>query len=221
VPETSYLASWSGGKDGCFAVYRALEKGYNVSRLVNFISKEYQRVNFHGTEKRLVQLQGQAVGIPVFQPETTFGNYTEDFKDAVRSLLSADVRGMVFGDIYNDQHLAWVQGVCANLGIEAVEPLWGMSTDDVINDFIGAGFEAVIVAADARLIGEEWLGKRVDKDFITYLKSKGIDPCGESGEYHTIVVDGPLFKKKIEIAEGRTIRRGDYWFLDTVKYHLA
>jgi diphthine-ammonia ligase len=219
VPD--YLASWSGGKDGCFAVYRALEKGYNVSRLVNCVAKEYQRVNFHGTEKRLVQLQGQAVGIPVFQPETTFGNYTDDFKNAVRSLLPEGIRGMVFGDIYNDQHLAWVQGVCSDLGIEAVEPLWGMSTDDVINDFLEAGFEAVIVAADARLIDQEWLGRRVDKDFIAYLKSKAIDPCGESGEYHTIVVNGPLLKQRIEITEGRTIRRGDYWFLDTVKYHLA
>jgi diphthine-ammonia ligase len=216
-----YLASWSGGKDGCFACYRAREQGYNVSRLVNCVAKDYQRVNFHGTEKRLVQLQGQAVGIPVFQPETTFGNYTEDFKAAVRSLLPEGIKGMVFGDIYNDQHLAWVQGVCSDVGIEAVEPLWGLSTDDVINDFLEAGFEAVIVAADARLIDAEWLGRCVDRDFIAYLKARDIDPCGESGEYHTIVVNGPLFKKKIEITEGRTIRRGDYWFLDTVKYHLA
>ena len=216
-----YLASWSGGKDGCFAVYRALGKGYKVSRLVNCVAKEYQRVNFHGTEKRLVQLQGEAVGIPVFQPETTFGSYTEDFKAAVRTLLPQGIRGMVFGDIYNDQHLAWVQGVCSSLSIEAVEPLWGMSTDDVINDFLEAGFEAVIVAADARLIDEEWLGRVVDNDFIAYLKAKAIDPCGESGEYHTIVVNGPLFKRRIEITEGRTIRRGDYWFWDTVKYHLA
>jgi diphthine-ammonia ligase len=221
VPETNYLVSWSGGKDGCFAVYRALEKGYNVSHLVNCVAREYQRVNFHGTEKRLVQLQGQAVGIPVFQPETTFGNYTENFKDAVRTLLPEGIKGMVFGDIYNDQHLAWVQGVCSDLGIEAVEPLWGMSTDGVINDFLSAGFEAVIVAADARLIDEEWLGRCIDSDFIAYLKSKDIDPCGESGEYHTIVVNGPLFKKKIEITESRTIRRGDYWFLDTINYHIV
>jgi len=221
VPEKTYLASWSGGKDSCFACYRALAQGYEISHLVNFISKEYKRVSFHGTEKRLVQMQGEAIGIPVFQKETTFGNYTEDFKDAVRSLLPEGIKGMVFGDIYNDEHLKWVEGVCAELGIEAVEPLWGKSTDEVINGFLDAGFEAVIVAAKASLIEQEWLGRQVDREFIDYLKSKAIDPCGESGEYHTLVVNGPLFKRKIEITEGQTIKRGDYWFLNTINYRIV
>ena len=221
MPEKTYLASWSGGKDSCFAVYRALAQGYRVSHLVNFLSKEYQRVSFHGTEKRLVQLQGEAIGIPVFQKETTFGNYTEDFKDAIRALMPDGIKGMVFGDIYNNEHLKWVEGVCAEVGIEAVEPLWGKSTESVINDFLDAGFEAVIVGAKDSLIDEEWVGKRLDRDFIDYLESEAIDPCGESGEYHTLVVNGPLFKRKIEITESRTIKRGDYWFLDTVSYKLV
>jgi diphthine-ammonia ligase len=221
VPEKTYLASWSGGKDGCFACYLALAQGYKVSHLVNCVAKEYQRVNFHGTEKRLVQMQGEAVGIPVFQKETTFGNYTEDFKNAIRTLLPEGIKGMVFGDIYNDEHLAWVEGVCTELGIEAVEPLWGKGTDDVINQFLEAGFKAVIVAAKASLIDEEWLGRQVDGEFSDYLKSKAVDPCGESGEYHTVVVDGPLFKRRIEITESRTIKRDEYWFLDTINYRLV
>jgi uncharacterized protein (TIGR00290 family) len=217
----SYISSWSGGKDGCFACYRALVQGYKISHLVNCVAKEYQRVNFHGTEKRLIQLQGQAIGIPVLQKETTFGNYERDFKEAVKSLLPQGVKGMVFGDIYNDEHLKWVQGVSADLGIEAIEPLWGESTEEIVSDFIDAGFEAVIVAADARLIEEGWLGKSLTRDFFDYLKTRNIDPCGESGEYHTLVVNGPLFKKRIEITESRTIRRENYWFLDTLKYRLA
>jgi diphthine-ammonia ligase len=219
VPD--YLASWSGGKDGCFACYLALAQGYKVSHLVNFISKQYQRVNFHGTEKQLIQLQGEAIGIPVFQRETTPDGYEAKFKEAVRTLLPEGIEGMVFGDIYNDEHLAWVERVCADLSIEAVEPLWGKSTDDVIDQFLDAGFEAVIVAANASLIDQEWLGRGVDRDFSEYLKSKNIDPCGESGEYHTLVVNGPLFKRRIEITESRTIRRGDYWFLDTISYKLV
>lgn len=217
----SYVVSWSGGKDGCFAGYLALAQGYEISHLVNFISQEFKRVSFHGTEARLIQLQSQAIGIPVRQQETTPDEYEQGFKEGVRSLLPGGVKGMVFGDIYNDQHLAWVEGVCADLGIEAVEPLWGKSTDDVISQFLDAGFEAVIVAADARLIDQGWLGRQVDRDFINYLKARGIDPCGESGEYHTLVVDGPLFKRRIEITETRTIKRDGYWFLDTVKYRLA
>jgi len=219
VPD--YIASWSGGKDSCFACYLALGQGYKISHLVNFISREFKRVSFHGTEARLIQLQSQAIGIPVFQKETTRDGYEQEFKEAVRSLLPSGIKGMVFGDIYNDEHLAWVERVCADLGIEAVEPLWGKSTDDVISQFLDAGFEAVIVAADARLIDQAWLGRRVDRDFINYLKAKGVDPCGESGEYHTVVVNGPLFKKRLEITDSHTIRRGDHWFLDTVKYRLV
>jgi len=128
---------------------------------------------------------------------------------------------MVFGDIYLDEHKEWVEKVCADLGIEAVEPLWGKSTESILTGFIDAGFEAVIVSAKAELIDEEWVGRGVDRDFMDYLKSKNIELCGENGEYHTLVVSGPLFKSRIEITESRTIKRDSYWFLDTRKYQLV
>ena len=221
MPEKTYLASWSGGKDSCFACHRALAQGYKISHLVNFISRQYQRVSFHGTEKRMVQLQSQAIGIPVLQKETTPDGYEQEFKEAVRGLLPEGIKGMVFGDIYLDEHKEWVERVCAELGIEAVEPLWGKSPGSVLSGFIEAGFEAIIVSAKAELIDEEWVGRGVDRDFMNYLKSKDIDLCGENGEYHTLVVNGPLFKRKIEITESRTIKRDGYWFLDTLNYHLA
>jgi uncharacterized protein (TIGR00290 family) len=221
VLEKSYLASWSGGKDSCFAVYQALVQGYRVSRLVNFISQEYQRVRFHGTEKRMIQLQAQAIGIPVYQKETTPNGYEAEFKEAVRALLPEGIEGMVFGDIYLDEHKEWVERVCAELGIEAVEPLWGKSTESILTGFINAGFEAVVVGAQADKIGEEWLGRRVDRDFMNYLKSNNVDLCGENGEYHTLVLNGPLFKRRLEIIESRTIRRERHWMLDTVKYRLV
>ncbi len=221
MPEKTYLASWSGGKDSCFAGYRALAQGYKISRLVNFISQQYQRVSFHGTEKRMIQLQSQAIGIPVLQKETTADGYEQEFKEAVRTLLPEGIKGMVFGDIYLDEHKEWVERVCADLGIEAIEPLWGKSTESILTGFIDAGFEAVVVGAKAELIEEEWLGRGVDRDFMNYLKSRNIDLCGENGEYHTLVVNGPLFKRRIEITESRTIKRDGYWFLDTVNYHLV
>ena len=221
MPEKTYLASWSGGKDSCFAVYQALAQGYKVSRLVNFISQEYQRVRFHGTEKRMIQLQAQAIGIPVFQKETTAGGYEAEFKEAVRALLPEGIEGMVFGDIYLDEHKEWVERVCAELGIEAVEPLWGRSTESILTGFIDAGFEAVVVGAQADKIDQEWLGRRVDRDFMNYLKSGNIDLCGENGEYHTLVINGPLFQRRLEIIESRTIRRDRHWMLDTVSYQIV
>ena len=218
---SDYLASWSGGKDSCFACHLALAQGYKISHLVNFISQQYQRVSFHGTEKRLIQLQSQAIGIPVLQKETTPDGYEAEFKEAVLALLPEGIKGMVFGDIYLDEHREWVERVCAELGIEAVEPLWGESTESVLSGFIEAGFEAIVVGAKAQLIDQEWVGRGVDIDFMNYLKSKDIDLCGENGEYHTLVVNGPLFKRKIEITKSRIVKRDGYWFLDTVKYKLV
>ncbi len=216
----SYISSWSGGKDSCLACYRALNEGYEISHLVNFISQEFKRVSFHGTESRLIQMQSRAIDIPLFQKETTPDGYEKEFKEAVRSLLPQGIEGMVFGDIYLDEHREWVERVCGELGIEAIEPLWGGSTENILTDFIDAGFEAIVVGAQARLIDQEWLGRRVDGDFMNYLKSKNIDLCGENGEYHTLVVNGPLFKRRIEVTESRTIKRDNYWFLDTLKYRL-
>jgi diphthine-ammonia ligase len=217
----SYISSWSGGKDSCFACYLALGQGYEISHLVNFISQEFKRVSFHGTEARLVQLQSQAIGIPLLQKETTWEGYESEFKEAVRSLLPQGIKGMVFGDIYLQEHRDWVERVCGELGIEAIEPLWNKDTEKIFTDFINTGFEAIIVSARAELIDEDWVGKRVDKNFMEYLKAKSIDLCGESGEYHTLVVNGPLFKRRIEVIESKTINRDNYWFLDTVKYRLS
>ena len=187
---------------------------------MNFISKEFHRVSFHGTEARLIELQSQAIGIPLLQKETTWDSYEQEFKEAVRSLIPAGVTGMIFGDIYLQEHKDWVERVCGELGIKAVEPLWGKSTKETITGFIDAGFEAVIVSANADLIDEEWVGRRVDKAFIDYLKKKNIDLCGENGEYHTLVIDGPIFNRRIELTQSKTINRDNYWLLDTIRYKL-
>jgi len=217
----SYVASWSGGKDSCSALYEAIDKGYEISHLVNFISKEFHRVSFHGTEARLIQLQSQAIGIPLLQKETTWDGYEQEFKEAVRSLIPGGVDGMVFGDIYLQEHKDWVGRVCSDLGIEAIEPLWGKNTEEILSGFIEKGFEAVIISAKSDQIDEDWIGRRVDKAFMEYLKGKNIDICGENGEYHTLVTNGPIFKRQIQLIESKVISRDNYWFLDTIRYELS
>ena len=217
----SYIASWSGGKDSCFVYYLAIRDGYQISHLVNFISKEFKRVSFHGTEDKLIQMQSSAIGIPLLQKETTWDGYEQEFKEAVRSLIPSGVKGMVFGDLYLQGHKDWVERVCGDLGIEALEPLWGKNPEEVLSSFIDDGFEAVIVSAQSKLIDEDWIGRRVDKAFTEYLKKKSIDICGENGEYHTLVINGPIFKRRIRLIESKTIARDNHWFLDTTKYQLG
>jgi len=216
----SYISSWSGGKDSCFAYYQALSEGYDISHLLNFISKEYQRVSFHGTEARLIQLQAESIGIPLLQKETTWDGYEQEFKDAVKSLIPEGVTGMVFGDIYLQEHKDWVERVCRELGIEAIEPLWGQDPERILLEFIDSGFEATIISAKSDLFDDKWIGQKVNKEFLSYLKDNNIDLCGENGEYHTFVTDGPMFKKKIEIAKSQPIMRDGHRFLDTLEYSL-
>lgn len=210
-----YISSWSGGKDSCFACYKASQAGYKVTNLINFILKEYKRVSFHGIEGRLIKIQSELTGIPLHQKETTPNNYENEFKDAVRSLKHYGIKGMIFGDIHLEEHRQWVEKVCKELGIEPIEPLWKRDTKKLMQDFVNNSFQAVVVSGQAKFIDKEWIGQSVNRDFIEYLKKKSdVDICGENGEYHTFVVAGPLFKGRIEITEKEVINKNGYWFLD-------
>jgi len=220
MTDINYVISWSGGKDSCLACYEALRRGYTVSYLVNFISTEPQRVRFHGTDVKLIQMQSQAIGISLIQKETTWNGYEQDFKVAIADLIPRGVKGMIFGDIYVQEHLDWVERVCADLGIIAVEPLWGQNPENILSSFIDSGFEAVVVSAKSDLIDKDWIGRKADRSFMQYLSKRGIDFCGENGEYHTLVTGGPIFKQRMQLLDSRTINKDGYWLLDTVKYQF-
>jgi uncharacterized protein (TIGR00290 family) len=129
---------------------------------------------------------------------------------------------MVFGDIYLDAHKVWVERVCSEIGIRAVEPLWNRKTTELLDEFIGLGFRTVVVSCQAEKLGKEFLGREVDRKFIREMEERNICPCGENGEFHTLVIDGPIFKKPIEILETGTVLKDGFWkhwFLDIKKYN--
>jgi uncharacterized protein (TIGR00290 family) len=220
------VTSWSGGKDSCLAHYKAVMQGYDVTQLVNFISREFRRVSFHGTRARLISQQAQSMGIPLVQHPIppNMSLYEQRFKEAVSTLKRKQVKGMVFGDIYLQEHKVWIESVCSELGITPILPLWGMAPDHVLSEFIEAGFEAVVVSINADILGEEWLGQRIDHSFLADLKKLGqgqeLDVCGERGEYHTLAVDGPSFRLRLEAIFGDKVQRNGYWFLDIPRCSL-
>jgi diphthine-ammonia ligase len=191
-----------------------------VTHLVNFISQEFRRVSFHGTRAHLISRQAQAIGISLAQyavpPDMAL--YERTFKKAATAQKRQGAEAMVFGDIYLDEHRDWVERVCGELGLMAVLPLWGKDPEELLKEFIGAGFEAVVISAKADIFSREWLGRTIDHgflgDFKRLVKGRDIDVCGEKGEYHTVVVDGPLFKQRLEITRGDRVQRDGYWFLD-------
>lgn len=220
------IASWSGGKDSCLACYKVIQQRHEVLFLLNFISRETQRGCFHGIDSKLMQAQAEAIGIPLVQKETTpdMKKYEEEFKEAVLELKKARIEGMVFGDVYLDEHKEWVERVCREIGIVPFEPLWHLSSEKIVEEFIGLGFKAIIVSAKADLFEENFVGREIDRDFLEFMKEKKICPCGENGEFHTFVYDGPIFKKRVQIFETQKIliSRGfwKHWFLDIRKYKL-
>ena len=218
------FTSWSGGKDSCFACYRAGISGLKVRYLLNMITEDGKRSWTHGQSTELLQVQSQAIGIPLVQRRTTMANYETEFKDMLLTLKQEGVRGGVFGDIDLDEHRQWVERVCHDVDITPYLPLWGQAQGKILTDFIDLGFEAIVVVAKADLFGEEWLGRKVDLSFIKQLdelrETKDITPCGESGEYHTFVTDGPLFNQRIEILETNKILREEHWFLEILNYEL-
>lgn len=219
------VSSWSGGKDSCLACYKALKSGYQIKHLLNFVSKEYKRCCFHGTEAELLKLQAELTGIPLVQKEVSpdMKKYEEEFKAAVSALKATGIESMVFGDIYLEEHKSWVERVCKELEIQPVEPLWNIPPDKIVEDFINAGFKAIVVSCKADLFGKDFIGRYLDNALLNELIKRNICPCGENGEFHTFVIDGPIFKKKIEITESQTIlKKGfwEYWFLDIKKYKI-
>lgn len=217
------ISSWSGGKDSCLACYKAIQQGYDVKLLLNFISRESKRGCFHGIEGRLLKFQADLIGIPLVQKEVSpdMQKYEEEFKAAVNAFRGADIGSMVFGDIYLLEHESWIERVCGELKINAVEPLWNNSPEKIIDEFLDAGFKSVIVSCKADIMGKEFLGRCIDRELVKELKQKGICPCGEKGEFHTLVVDGPIFSKPIKILKSEAIIKEGFWkhwFLDIQEY---
>ncbi len=216
------FVSWSGGKDSCLAYYRAANNGLNVCYLLNMATEDGMRSRSHGLSREVLGIQSEAMGIPLVQGKTTWDGYEEEFCKILLSLNEQGITDGIFGDIDLDIHREWVERVCSKCGITAHLPLWMEDQSKLLKEFIDSGFKAVIVAVDAAVMGEEWLGRQVDFRLLSYLaETNKITPCGEAGEYHTLVTGGPFFKKELEIVGAEKISRDNHWFLDikSCKYH--
>jgi uncharacterized protein (TIGR00290 family) len=213
------FASWSGGKDCCLALNRALAKGLDVRYLANTVTADGQRSCSHGIAAAVIRTQSKALGIPIMQRPTTGDNYRDEFVKMLQAFRQEGIEGGVFGDIDFNAHREWIEGVCRETGITPYLPLWLEDQHKLMEEFINAGFTAIVVAAKTELFGEEVLGRKIDRAFLKSL-GKDITPCGEAGEYHTLVIDGPIFNKRLEITASQKVTRGDHHFLEILGTEL-
>jgi uncharacterized protein (TIGR00290 family) len=208
---------FSGGKESCLSLYKAMQnKNIKIKYLLNMINEDGMYSRSHGISSELLKLQADAIGIPIVQRKTSWENYEEEFKKVVSEFKKENISYGIFGDIDLQEHREWVERVCKDLGIKPILPLWKEEREKLITEFIDAGFKAIVVSTRAEILGKEWLGRMIDEKFINSLKKINIDLCGELGEYHTFVYEGPIFKNKVGFDIGKKILKDKNYFLEII-----
>jgi uncharacterized protein (TIGR00290 family) len=214
------IASWSGGKDSAFALHKAMQEGHMVQNLL-IMMQDKATSNFHMIGSQLLDAQSDAMGIPIVKVPTTPETYEEEFRKALVDAKKKGIDGIITGDIYDValHEPGWLDKVTKEIGLTPVRPLWHRDTTEVLDEFIKEGFKATVVRVKKELLGMEWLERTLDRQFFNDLKKLGtVDLCGERGEYHTFVTDGPIFKKWIEIQETKTSTVNGWGRLEITKF---
>jgi len=199
-------AMWSGGKDSCLAVWKVIKAGKSVDKLICILNED-GKSRAHGLYKDTLIRQANAIGIDII-----FGKRYDELKEIVKLY---NIKEIVFGDIYLEVHRNWIENFCKSIEVKPIFPLWGCKTLDLAKEFISEGFKAYIVAVRKNLLN--LLGKKFDEKIIDYLVRIGIDPCGENGEFHTFVFDGPLFKQPVEVKFGKVWRNEKYYIIEILQ----
>ncbi len=210
------FVSWSGGKESVLACFRAIKNyNYKVKFFLNMVTQDGKFSHSHGVSSDLLKIQAQAIGISLIQRKTTWESYEQEFKKAIYYFKEKGIQAGVFGDIDLQEHRDWIEKVCKDTGIEAILPLWNKKREDILKEFIQTGFKAIVCSVNSLFLSENYLGRVIDERFIEELKTqKNIDLCGERGEYHTFVYDGPIFKNPVRFKIGEKNKRDKNWFLE-------
>jgi uncharacterized protein (TIGR00290 family) len=209
------FVSWSGGKEASLSCYKVKNlNDFEIRYLLNMTSEDARHSRTHGISSDLLRAQAAAIGIPIIQRKTSWESYEKEFKKAIANLRKENIQVGIFGDIDIQEHRDWVERVCKDINIKSILPLWKREREKLLEEFIQIGFKAIVVATNADFLGEEWLGRRIDRKLVKELKAIGIaDLCGEKGEYHTFVYDGPIFKDPVEFTTCEKTLKDKHWFL--------
>jgi len=207
----SAIFNWSGGKDSALALYKVQQSGqYEVQTLLTSVSEPYQRISMHGVRVALLEQQAASIGLPCHQlrlPETpTMDAYEQLMTSTLHSLQQRGATISIFGDIFLEDLRRYREEQLARVGMQAAFPLWGVPTSELIREFIGLGFKTITTCVNEKFLDQSFVGRIIDEDFLRALPAN-VDPCGENGEFHTFVFDGPIFKAPIAFEKGEVVHR--------------
>jgi uncharacterized protein (TIGR00290 family) len=212
------LLSWSGGKDSALALQRLRETGeLRVEGLLTTVTAEYDRISMHGVRRALLEAQAAAVGVPLrtvaIPPACTNDDYEARTGAALAAWADEGGRAVAFGDLFLTDVRAYRERLLAPHPLVPRFPLWGEDTGALARRFVALGFRAVLVCVDPKQLDPHFAGRAYDDALLDELPP-GADPCGENGEFHTFVYDGPIFRAPVSVTQGEVVERGGFVFAD-------
>jgi diphthine-ammonia ligase len=213
TPRPRAAVSWSGGKDSCAALQRARDT-FDVEAMITMCDEDAGRSRSHGLRPEVLDAQASRLGLARIIGRCAWSSYDAAFADALANAAARGITHVIFGDILFEEHRRWAERICAAAGLTAVEPLWGESTDALFDEWVSSGGEAVIVTARAEYLDESWLGRALRPEMFAELRQRGVDACGERGEYHTLVTGTPLFSAPLRWRRAGHVLRSGCWALD-------
>jgi len=212
------LFCWSGGKDSAMALHVLRSRpAFRVAALLTTVTESHDRISMHGVRRALLHRQAQSIGLPVHEvlipPQCVNPVYEARMEATLRVFYEQGVRKVAFGDIFLEDLRDYRERNLARIGMTALFPIWKQDTRELASRFLAEGFRAIAVCIDPAKLGPEFAGRELDHAFFRHLPPN-VDPCGENGEFHTFVFDGPVFRSPIAVRAGEVVKRDNFVFCD-------
>lgn len=213
--------SWSGGKDSALALYEIQKTGrYEILSLLTTVTEDYDRISMHGVRRILLEQQAESIGYSLEKVFISRNASNEEYEHKMREVLAkylaAGVSSMVFGDVFLEDVRKYREDNLSKMGMKGIFPIWKRDTSELAHSFMDLGFKAVITCVDSKVLDRRFAGRAYDKRFLSELPDT-VDPCGENGEFHSFVYDGPIFRERILYRKGDVVLRDDrFYFCDLI-----
>jgi diphthine-ammonia ligase len=220
--EKKVAVCWSGGKDSCLALYRVLKENKNVICLLSMVSEKDERNHAHGIKLEILELQAKALGLPIVLVDSA-GDYELSLISALSQLKQQfGIEEIVFGSLYAEEDRKWNEEVAYKSGIDPLFPVWISPNESkkLLEEFISLGFSAVVCRASEKYFDQTWAGRFLDWSFFNDIQKPDICVMGELGEYHTFVLDGPIFHKRVSLIKSGVVLNSGLWSLDIQRCQL-
>lgn len=211
---------WSGGKDSALALNALLrDEQYRVAGLVTTVTRDFGRISMHGVRRELLHQQAAALQLPLTEVFIPRGASNSDYESAMAAALTElrdrGIGTVAFGDLFLADIRAYRERQVAGLGMECLFPVWGEDTAELAERFIADGFRATICCVDPARLPQTFCGRAFDQSLLDDLP-EGVDPCGENGEFHTFVSDGPGWSRPVDVECGEVVSRDGFWYCDLI-----